>query len=392
MLYYADAGMRIGARALYDYEARSDKELTFNRGDALQVITKTPDSNWWDGFHSGKRGFIPVAYVEITELKTSPSPPAALSPNAAVVTPASIALTALPVPAPPQRKSSIPNPAEVESSSKPNQPSIQEEDEEVGEEEEEVPNVATEPSEEPEEHESASTSPPSVMVTNEEPEETVKSPSDVTSPTANFPVKSVRSLTKQFQEPEPSQQQKVLVEPRTHRRHDSDQFKVASEPKEPCVSPPRSASGGSKVSMLSSTFNKKVAVATGPPPPTRPKPPSLVHPAPSSPAESAAGIFPLMQHPGAVGLPGVSPLQRAAHQSQHKPPVLGKKPVTQPSKPAGKAKSTAKIKKKDSLKKDKSSKPVITPKPVAGFVATPEEIQAQLQARAKRKQSEDTKL
>lgn len=384
-----DAGMRIGARALYGYEARSDKELTFGQGDALQVITKTPDNNWWDGFHSGRRGFIPVAYVEITELKTSPSPPPPpLSPSSSAAV-----LSALPVPAPPQRKSSIPIPAEEEAALK-LQPSIMEEDEgEAAEQEELPPHQDPLDVDKPEETEPSSP-PPSLQVTNEQPEEAttlLKSPSDVTSPSTNFPVKSVRSLTKQFQEPEPpSQQPKVLVEPHTHRRHGSDQFKVISEPPPGSVSPPRSASGGSRVGMLSSTFNKKVAIATAPPPPTRPKPPSLVHVVPTSPT---AEVFPLRQHPTATGVPGVSPLQQAAHQSLHKPAVLGKKPAAQALKTAGNRKSgSIKGKKKDGGKdkeKNKSSKPVLTPKPAA-FVATPEEIQAQLQAaRAKRKHNED---
>ena len=58
----------IPAMALHDYNARNDKELTFKRGDLLQVIEKTPDGNWWDGFTGRKRGYIPVAFVEIREL------------------------------------------------------------------------------------------------------------------------------------------------------------------------------------------------------------------------------------------------------------------------------------------------------------------------------------
>lgn len=353
MCVCADAGMRIGARALYDYDARSDKELTFNRGDALQVITKTPDNNWWDGFHASKRGFIPVAYVEITELKTSPSPPV----DACTSSPASS--TTLPIPAPPQRKSSMPNPAEEASSKigEPSQPTI---------EEEVTPSTTPELSDDIE----PSSSPPVPLVSSDNTEEELKPLSDGTTPPTNFPVKSVRSLTKQFQ-PE------LVEQPLTHRRHDSD---YKADPKETCVSPPRSASGGSRVSMLSSNFAQKAAATTsGPPPPIRPKP-ALIHPVPTSPGggAEAGGVFPIMQHPGSVS---VSPLQIAAHQSQHtKPPILGKKPVAQAKAPP-KGKSS-KVKKKDSLKEkdDKSSKQATTTK---GFVATPEEIQAQI-ARAKR--------
>ncbi len=378
--------MRIGARALYDYSARSDKELSFNRGDALQVITKTPDNNWWDGFHFGKRGFIPVAYVEITELKTSPSPTPAVEtvavPEPTSPVPAAAAGT-MAVPAPPLRKSSIPvSPADGEAALKvsesPSQPVIPEEE---GDEEKE-------PESAPGEEDSTSASPPAVLVTPENAEEDttveVKSPSELTSPVTSVPAKKVRSLTMQFQEPEP--QPKVLVEPHTHRRHGSDHFKVTSDSKEPL---PRSASGGNKVSMLSSTFESKASVPLGPPPPVRPKP-TLPHPLPTSPASSE--VFPLVQH-GSAGLSGVSPLQRAAHQGQHKPAVLGKKPAPPAIAKAGaKVKSSsARVKKKDSLKeKDKaSSKPAPNPKPAGGFAATPAEIQAEFQARAKRRQSED---
>ena len=68
--------MTITAKALYDYAARNEKELSFDKGSALEVIEKTPDGNWWDGYYSSKRGYIPVAYVEITELQSVPVPPA----------------------------------------------------------------------------------------------------------------------------------------------------------------------------------------------------------------------------------------------------------------------------------------------------------------------------
>ena len=378
--------MRISARSLYDYTARSDKELTFSRGDVLQVITKTPDNNWWDGFHSGRRGFIPVAYVEITELKTTPSPP---------VTPISApAASVLPVPAPPQRKSSMPPTSDAESvarvSEAPQEPNIVEEcGIEVEQVEHSTPDPATSQMSPLPEAEPADMIPPSLTVSNDEgkgeslPE--IERNTEAEPLRANFPVKSVRSLTKQFQEPEPSQP-KVLVEPHTHRRHDSDVLhKVTPDPSAPF--PPRSTSGGNKVSMLSSNFQNKVV--TGPPPPTRPKPP-LSHP-PTSPvgptSDAAAGVFPLHQHGGA-GMPGASPLQRAALQSQHgpKPTPPGKKPPQAVKAPV-KSKGAVKLKKKDSIKdkdkeKEKGSKPPPNPKPPAVFAATSKEIQAQLQAHA----------
>ena len=85
--------LKIECTALYDYTARSEKELSFKKGDQLQVIEKTPDSNWWDGFHEGKRGFIPVSYVEIAELQSSDS--------------VTMKTSSMAIPQPPQRMSSI---------------------------------------------------------------------------------------------------------------------------------------------------------------------------------------------------------------------------------------------------------------------------------------------
>ena len=79
----------MNVKAVFDYTARNEKELSFNQGDMLHVIEKTPDNNWWDGMFQGKRGFIPVAYVEIVHPSGSMT-----------------SLTA-PVPAPPTRLSSL---------------------------------------------------------------------------------------------------------------------------------------------------------------------------------------------------------------------------------------------------------------------------------------------
>ena len=65
-------------KAIYNYTARNQKELSFSAGEILQVTEKTGDGNWWDGFHDGQRGYIPVTYVEIMEVRStlkSPLPP-----------------------------------------------------------------------------------------------------------------------------------------------------------------------------------------------------------------------------------------------------------------------------------------------------------------------------
>ena len=53
--------------ALYDFTGRSDQELSFKKGDILQVTEKM-STDWWYGMDSdGRQGFIPVNYAEIQE-------------------------------------------------------------------------------------------------------------------------------------------------------------------------------------------------------------------------------------------------------------------------------------------------------------------------------------
>ena len=52
--------------ALHDYDARNEKELSFKRGDVIEVFALTPDNNWWDGFIDEKRGYIPASYVKVS--------------------------------------------------------------------------------------------------------------------------------------------------------------------------------------------------------------------------------------------------------------------------------------------------------------------------------------
>ena len=394
---------RIGARALYDYVARSDKELTFSRGDCLQVMTKTPDNNWWDGYFGGRRGFIPVAYVEVTEFKPSPSPvtpqPATPTGNqslGSLPVPATGGQSSgsLPVPAPPQRKSSIPvgegdGPAAATAriSEPPQDVTILEEPEDGGhtpvpgaEEGVTSPKITIEPSSKA--FGTGETQQLAAVAKEIDPQSEAATAEDTV---ADLPPRgrvgsTVKSLTKQFQDPDPAP--KVLVEPHhstQHKRQLSDQ--KSSIPGDggdlPGPAHPRSASGSSKVSMLSSTFENKAA-ATSAPPPTRPKPGALS----TAPAE----VFPLVHNTNL----GVSPLQMAAMQGQHsKPAIASKKPsVAAAAKPTTKStKSTVKGKKKESGKDKEKGKPAPNPKP--GFGAKPMELQAELQARVKRKQSED---
>nr|XP_055061650.1 sorbin and SH3 domain-containing protein 1 isoform X10 [Misgurnus anguillicaudatus] len=51
------------ARAIYDFKAQSAKELSFKKGDAVNIIRQI-DSNWFEGEHKGRIGIFPISYVE----------------------------------------------------------------------------------------------------------------------------------------------------------------------------------------------------------------------------------------------------------------------------------------------------------------------------------------
>ncbi|XP_029988917.1 sorbin and SH3 domain-containing protein 2 isoform X2 [Sphaeramia orbicularis] len=51
------------ARAIYDFKAQTAKELTFKKGDAVNIIRQI-DSNWYEGEHRGQVGIFPISYVE----------------------------------------------------------------------------------------------------------------------------------------------------------------------------------------------------------------------------------------------------------------------------------------------------------------------------------------
>ncbi|XP_048825939.1 vinexin-like isoform X3 [Brienomyrus brachyistius] len=60
----AEKDQKKPARALYDFNAQTAKELAFKKGDVLYISRKV-DSNWYEGEHHGQLGIFPVSYVEI---------------------------------------------------------------------------------------------------------------------------------------------------------------------------------------------------------------------------------------------------------------------------------------------------------------------------------------
>ena len=58
------------AEALYDYSARSSKELSFKKGDVIKVY-KRFNEDWWDGCHNDVEGFVPASYIRIRSDETN---------------------------------------------------------------------------------------------------------------------------------------------------------------------------------------------------------------------------------------------------------------------------------------------------------------------------------
>ncbi|OUM62569.1 hypothetical protein PIROE2DRAFT_44160, partial [Piromyces sp. E2] len=48
--------------ARFDFNGQDDSQLSFKKGDIIQVISRL-DSGWWDGICNGQRGWFPSNYV-----------------------------------------------------------------------------------------------------------------------------------------------------------------------------------------------------------------------------------------------------------------------------------------------------------------------------------------
>ncbi|KAH8370785.1 hypothetical protein KR093_004965 [Drosophila rubida] len=57
-------GPKTVARALYNFQGQSSKELSFRKGDTI-YIRRQIDPNWYEGEHNAMIGLLPASYVEI---------------------------------------------------------------------------------------------------------------------------------------------------------------------------------------------------------------------------------------------------------------------------------------------------------------------------------------
>lgn len=61
------------ARAKFNFQAQSPKELTLQKGDVV-YIHRQVDANWYEGEHHGRAGIFPTSYVEIIPPTEKPVP------------------------------------------------------------------------------------------------------------------------------------------------------------------------------------------------------------------------------------------------------------------------------------------------------------------------------
>jgi amphiphysin len=52
------------AVAMYDFTGQEAEDLSFRKGDRIQVLRRTPEANdWWTGSLNGRKGMFPGTYV-----------------------------------------------------------------------------------------------------------------------------------------------------------------------------------------------------------------------------------------------------------------------------------------------------------------------------------------
>ncbi|XP_055932364.1 mucin-2-like isoform X1 [Argiope bruennichi] len=65
--------LKLLARALFDFNAESAKEISLKKGDVV-LISRQLDKNWYEGEKNGSIGIFPISYVEIVPLEHTSTP------------------------------------------------------------------------------------------------------------------------------------------------------------------------------------------------------------------------------------------------------------------------------------------------------------------------------
>ncbi|KAI8338520.1 SH3 domain-containing protein [Chlamydoabsidia padenii] len=79
---YATATSLESVEAMYDFHGQNSEDLSFQRGDIIQV-TEHVNNDWWKGTLRGRTGLFPSTYVQkcMTPRKEKPTPPSTPSRN-----------------------------------------------------------------------------------------------------------------------------------------------------------------------------------------------------------------------------------------------------------------------------------------------------------------------
>ena len=73
----------ITVKAIHDYEATKEDELSFQAGSIITDVTIVAEGGWWEGTFNGKKGWFPDNFVEM--MGSTPAPPKPAAPAAASV-------------------------------------------------------------------------------------------------------------------------------------------------------------------------------------------------------------------------------------------------------------------------------------------------------------------
>jgi len=60
------------AHALYDFQGRTERELSFKKGDSLILFEKV-SSDWWEGAVADREGLIPDKYIQMGPRSVNPT-------------------------------------------------------------------------------------------------------------------------------------------------------------------------------------------------------------------------------------------------------------------------------------------------------------------------------